>query len=750
MALAMLALSPLAYSTGVPAFEQDWQWPLHQAQCIPFAHLGSEPWNSTGLGAPQSYPEPWLPYAISGSLCAALGPHPALLFYLLILLAVAVCGIAWLARASQFVPASSLCLIAFYIGNPVILNKVHAGHLHFLFSYALLPCFLAGLVDPKTRTRPLLLGTLLGLAGAQQQFLVFGTALGILLGLRLGPTWLLRTGLPALAVALIFTMPQWLLAAYSGSGANLAVYRPLVHWEESQSTPFSAALRFLGYIGGYDSALPSWLQNALWVFPIASLAGAIIAIVRSAQRAWILAGIPAMLMVAGFYGPLAPILRYFVEHTIAFAPFRELYAFEAVVAICYAMLIGCAIQALATSAKFRLSTLPVCLILIATSLSVTAYETKNLPFYTLSREGAMRIDQIAAAPGLTRYLPVPSGLPQSLAGEPHNGLSPFMLPIGEHASALATLSETPIASIVSRQSANRKIPAALLRQLAISYTLSVPGVQQSSAYEPQLKRVLPKLPAAEQKYWQLSTERGERIAWLSGASLDAVERMDGTQVDLNALSVSVNPRQSWARTSLWSNLPAWIYDRPSGIFTTLPQATVILPSHSSVLAGSADGKLSAVGCIYSKAVDAHFSVFDCNGTATFRGTAPIAISEAITGRRIAFVRSLSRADRSLVVVQDRRWQSNLSLQAPPGAILVLRERFDPGWECISCDAIHVRADGYANAWVFPRGVRGSATLMFGPARAYFAALTISFAVLMAALIQLLMLSLQRQKVFRQP
>ncbi len=748
-ALIALALLPLIVANGIPAFEQDWQWPVHPAQCAPYAYLGAQPWNSAGIGNAQSYPAPWLPYVISGSLCSLAGPHAGLSMYLMALLALSGFGIAWLARMCGLSGIATGCAIACYLGNPVLLDKLHAGHLHFLFSYAVLPCFLAAVLDERTRRRPLLLGALLGVAGAQQQFLVFGAGLGFLLGLRHGAGWLVRTGFPALAVALLFTMPQWILAAHTASAANFSAYRPIVHWEESQSVPFSQAVRFLGYIGGYDRALPGWLRAMLWTFPLLALAGAVTTILRRNGRMWILGGCTALLLVVGFYGPLAPMLTFFVERSAAFAAMREFYTFEAVVVLAYTMLIGLGIQGLSSDRHFKLSALPLGVVLIATALCVAAYETRNMPSYLLSHDGASLVNRIASAPGLTRYLPVPSGLPQSVRGNSASGLSPFTLPIGAHASALDTLSETPYASIVAAQNASGQVPAPLLRALGISHVLAIPGVEQSTAYEPQLRSVFPLPASVAQSAWQLTELPAARIAFLPIGSKESIERMDtGTPIDLNAQSRDPNPKRGWARTALWNNLPGWIYDHPSGIFTTLPLVTVSLPAHSSVLAGSADGKLTPAGCRRGQTVDAHFAVFDCDGAATFRGTAPIAVSEAVSGGPIAFFRSTARGVRRLGVVEDRRWRAMLTIEAAPGSVLVLRERYDPGWECANCDAVHARVEGFANAWIFPNGAHGRITLLFEPARIYFAALALSVVVLLAAIIQSLLLYARRRAASR--
>ena len=52
-----------------------------------------------------------------------------------------------------------------------------------------------------------------------------------------------------------------LAATHPDSAAGFSTYRPVIHWEESQSVPLLQAARFLGYIGGYDAALSGWIKR---------------------------------------------------------------------------------------------------------------------------------------------------------------------------------------------------------------------------------------------------------------------------------------------------------------------------------------------------------------------------------------------------------------------------------------------------------------------------------------------------------
>lgn len=677
-----------------------------------------------------------MPYATAGSLCAIAGPHGGLLIYLLLLLVLAAYGMRWLTETLGFSALAVVCSVASYLGSPVVLNKLHAGHLHFIFSYAALPFFLAAVRDQRTAKSPIILGTLLGLASAQQQFFPFGIFLALLLGVHYGWTWYWRTALPAFVFALCVTAPQWILAATHGSSGNLDVYQPLMHWEASQSVPFGQALRFLGYIGGYDLALPQWLRVLTWIFPACAFAGACIAIAYARGRTWVVGAFCALAMVNGLYGPIGPAVAIAMQHSGIVAAFRELYTFEAVVAICYAVLAGILITAITRPAKLGWLTVSIATILVVTSLSVAFFDTRGIPIFQPSSESAAMISRLAAAPGFSRYLQVPSALPQSLLGSRMSGISPFTLPIGSHPSALDTLYETPYSAVVAAQNAGRPISKSWLNALNISDVLTVPDVVQTNNYEPLLNGIFPAVPEGRQSFWSLMHRKAERVELLP--SVTPVEVVRGLTLDLVVQAQNVNPRNGWARTALWNNLPAWIYDRPAGIFTLKNALSLALPDQTSIIAGSATGKLRTSGCIVESRLDAHYSMLQCKGSAMLDAIPPIVVSEAVRGT-IDFFKPA--AGGTIRVLASNLLHVDLDVHAPPNSAIEMRERLDPGWQCLGCDAIQGRAEGYASAWILPRGLNRHVTIAFAPARVYYMALAVSVVALVAAFVNVVLVFL---------
>jgi hypothetical protein len=660
-----------------------------------------------------------------------------------------VLGITWLARSYGLGRAAVAIAITCYLANAVILNELHAGHLHFLFSYALLPFFLAAIRDERTRNRWLLIGSFLGLAGAQQQFFFFALVLGIGLGVRNGGGWLLRTGLPALVVALCFAMPQWILSVTAAG--SYYEFRPLVHWEQSQSVPFTQAVRFLGYIGGYDKILPAWLQASLWIFPLLALAGTAVVFARRRGRLWPLAAICCVLVVNGFDGPLRPLLWFAADHSTLFVAFRELYNLEAIVALSFALLIATAIDQLIRSERLRVTCLAATFVMVIVAGAVAVYSTRGIPWFQISPAGASLIKEIAATPGFERYLPVPSGLPQTLDAQNASGLSPFTLPIGNHPSAVNPLYETPYSSIAAMENSGASLPESMLRRLAISFVLSAPGIKNAINYEPQLRNIFPPVRAARQRLWQLRQVGSKRLTFLPAQRNVQLEFMDYQAMSVLDVNVNqVDPRRGWVHTALWNNLPSWIYDRPAGIFTTLDRLALRVPAHTTVVAGSRSGHIRARGCVSHGRLDEHYLIFDCHGAALLSGTSPVVVSEAFAGNGDHFLTLPRVTAGRLSMLAENRWRIDAFADAAPGALIVLRERFDPGWQCDGCNAQHVRADGFANAWIIRRALHGNIRIIFRPAYYYFAALWLSIGILFAAMVEVSLVAFApRKKVYRQ-
>jgi hypothetical protein len=116
------------------------------------------------------------------------------------------------------------------------------------------------------------------------------------------------------------------------------------------------------------------------------------------------------------------------------------------------------------------------------------------------------------------------------------------------------------------------------------------------------------------------------------------------------------------------------------------------------------------------------------------GDPPIVISQASIDARAAYDRASSGAVGAVRVEVDRPDYLRLRVHAVAGSALVLRDSFDDGWAISIPGTDHVTVDGYANGWVFRRTVDSDVELSYRPARLYFAALALSIAMALAAII----------------
>lgn len=273
---------PLALAPGVPAYQHDWLWPASRWQCASYAWLGFTPWLPNGTGMPAAYPQAWEPYAVAGSACGLFGPHAALCVLLLSIIAVGTISICRLTNALAAVtPAGLGAAVLVFWGNPVILNEVQAGHIFFLWSYALIPAVLELAVRRRGIAHAALYtGAVVALAGAQQQFLAFGILSIVVLVMatykRDDISYLLST----LGCAAAITSPAWILSLVASPMTLFGAQHAQIHWEYAQSAGFADAIRLTGYIGHYDGALPAMSTMALFLSP----AIAAIVLVTQARR----------------------------------------------------------------------------------------------------------------------------------------------------------------------------------------------------------------------------------------------------------------------------------------------------------------------------------------------------------------------------------------------------------------------------------------------------------------------------------
>jgi hypothetical protein len=374
-AFALLAMAclvsvwPILRSGSIPAFQQDWTWPLSRGLSLQWLHAFIGLWDPRGLG--QANPLPWETYAVVLQVAFILifGPSLGLAVWIVALEFGA--GYAcWRMLATLSVPSvwARFTAALFYAAGPVVFTRVAAGHLAYLIAYALLPLvvlFAKQTIENAGLLPSALLGLLVGLSGSQIQFL----AIDWLVVLPLVPVVRRIAGWPArlllaAGVAIAVQLQALLPLAISSTTSLYLAQRALISWEYNNSSPFSAAIVMLGYFTHYyeSHALP-WAQIALYVLAGIAAVGAMIACGRLAAYAYFVATV-GILMTAGLYGPLSGPLIWAFAHSAYFTVFRDLHYFAALTSLGVALLIGLALQ------RFGFAT-PALLLLVMWSVEPT-------------------------------------------------------------------------------------------------------------------------------------------------------------------------------------------------------------------------------------------------------------------------------------------------------------------------------------------------------------------------------------------
>jgi len=742
LVLVALELLPLAEKSGVPAFRQDWVWPAFRSQCSGVASAPFMPWQRHVLGNPPVYPAAWWPSLLSGTLCQSVGPHASVIVVLAIVLVLAGAAMTLFARTLGCTSAGCTIAAAAYVANPLVLNKLEAGHWYYIAGYALFPVIAALAIREKTRTSWLALGAVVGLAAAQPQFLPMALLVLWLFAIIRRRAIDIVTAALASFVALAITAVQWMPAFVIGSTA-FDVLTPLRHWEDSQSVPLSDAFRLLGYIGGYDAQLLApWVKALWWLLPAGALAG--LAASRRSASAWMLAflAVAGALIASGTLGPLAGAIAWTFAHVRAAALYRELYDVLALTALGTCALTGIAVDR-ARLRPARFAAYAGAVVLVAACGAVAVRATAGIPTYDPSVGVRSDAHKISAARDQRRFLPLPNAYPLSETGT-SSGYTPFILSLGSHPSSATGLrAEFPIAYAIGLIRDGRAVQGRdIFQRAGIGFILNLANLHSRfrASLEPALQAlVLPSFDDAPHSSGVEELRGGYRLTVepFSAAPSSLADRYSdvardlrtlagGRQTELWSFNESPDPRVNWARTALWSVLPTWVFAEPPGVFTLRSSAALAAPA-GWLVAGASSGAPESPSCTNALQLDRHFELLRCAPNPVLRGTPPLVVSSITVGGEPAPRIARSGALGFVTLLEMSSWKIRARVRARTGSALVLRDAFDEGWHADISGARHVEVDGYANAWVLPHSLDRVVTIEYDFAASYFIALAISIA-----------------------
>ncbi|MGA8533275.1 MAG: hypothetical protein WB615_04125 [Candidatus Tumulicola sp.] len=413
---------PLLASQTIPAFQQDWAWPLSRPLAWQWLRAFVGLWDPRSMG--QGNALPWQTYAVAVQVAVVMvfGAATGLAAWIGALEFLAACScIAMLDAFGVRSWPARLAAALFYALGPVAFTRIAAGHLAYLLAYALLPLAIA--LGRRTIEHPRImnavaLGVVIGISGCQVQFLVIAWIAVLPLTLlvpREAGWW--RRLLAAAGIALAVQLQALLPLAFGSTPALYAAQPALLSFEYNNSSPFASAPVMLGYFTRYyETHALAGAFDGLYVLLAASIVIAIVAAWRSGLYALALV-VAGTVLTAGLYGPFSSVLAWAFEHAAYFAVFRDLHYFAALTAAGTALALGLALQRLPSF--FSLPCLALVGWIVAPTLAgVELRELLVSPAYVADVLADM---QTAAANGAGRVLWLPAEEPIGPRGAANQG-----------------------------------------------------------------------------------------------------------------------------------------------------------------------------------------------------------------------------------------------------------------------------------------------------------------------------------------
>jgi hypothetical protein len=363
------AVWTVLWSGSVPAFQQDWTWPLARPQALQWMHSFIGLWDDRSLGHANALP--WQTYVVATQTASILvfGPSAGLAVWLCAVLFATACTCTWMLRAfgvTSRVAAFTGAL--FYATTPVVFTRVAAGHLAYLLAYALLPAIVVlarRAIEERRWSTAISLGLAIGFAASQIQFLaiVWLAIVPLAWFVKRTAGWVVR--LAAAAGIAVAVQLQCLLPLVLGSTATpYAAQRALLSFEYNNSSPFADAVVTLGYFTHYyETAAPPWAYGVLYAVVAIAIVLSVAGSRRFGSYALVLFA-AGVVLTAGLYGPLSAILAWAFDSAALFTVFRDLHYFAAITALGVALAIGLAVE------RFRFAALPLLPAIVWTALPV--------------------------------------------------------------------------------------------------------------------------------------------------------------------------------------------------------------------------------------------------------------------------------------------------------------------------------------------------------------------------------------------
>jgi hypothetical protein len=697
-AILLASVWPILRAHSIPAFQQDWLWPLSRPLALRWLQGFAGLWDGRAFGSPNLLA--WQTYVVvvQVALVLAFGSVYGLAIWIVALEGVAAASL--IAMLREFGIRSRLALYgaaALYAFGPVAFTRLQAGHLAYLAAYALLPLcvYLASSLatNPQRRT-VILLGLAFGLACSQIQFAVI-VPLAVAAALPCMPRGRrIARGFATAAAIGVAVQLQAYLPLLLGAAARVYESKPpLLRWETNLSAPPLQAAVLLGYFPHYyETHAPGWIA----VVVAALLASALAIAFARRRRLFACAAIlwvVGALLVSGLDGLLSAPLAWAFSHLTFAGIFRDLNYFSALTSLGICLAVATAIDAFPPAAA---AYLPMVAAIVAPMALGAGIAGIVVP--TAWIDDTLSDARIIAAHGPGRVLWLPSGeqIGPLRASNSGRDIASYEQPSNE---AVAPVNSRELAYAVALLRAGRPqwsrfallgvryaVVRAYLQQAPASQDARIPAGMLEGA-----RRIAHSAYSDVYELPQAATQTNVRLA-RPDAMLFSELRGDANAVLASnavgpALPVSVqsdDPRAGWISSALSSSAPPMLADSIYPYVWTLspqPLAFVVPDGARCVFAASTGGAtLEYAG--RTSIVRGFWKRYDIGGASS-------------PSRAVVRPRGLTAIARQPCDALSR---------TVPRVVVMTQTTYDPTWRAIgphSFDA-PLLANGWATAWSLAR------------------------------------------------
>lgn len=745
-ALALLALWPILFRPGLPAYQQDWSWPFdaHTVLTGAFNHLST--WNPAGLGSPNALASnnvlhllialPAL--VVSGSVAGkvTLGASAALAALLMYFASV---------RIMRAGPLAALAASVLYATLPVFLNKIGAGHVAYWIAYALLPLLLERSVRYAEAPSAKIFAqiALLSIACTLQiQFAVFGLLVVAAGAARGGFRAACMACCASLAGSALILIPTAYAFESSQSYINVLYLPPRLTWENGMSAALPGALWMTKYVVPYFN-MASWPNEIALIVEVA--VALVLAVFASGRRRLMLLFLvlAGLFFTTGTLGPAAAFWKYAFTHWPAATVFRETYNANALLALAYGL-------GIAASTRFRFMPLIALICAMVTALPLflggVARAVPNVTFPQQVQEQRMLT---GFAEG--RVVSTPFDSPMLLENRGPGGLDIGAVSDDRHPAMTEYPTLFPLTVYSLTQCYCEPWFTQAMRHAGVTGMLLRPHMSSADLTR---QHVAPFQPTTVQAR---TVSKSEPLVSFATRAIEQPLSFDALY-DANTAGLTSpagplpqsggspaialpspdrrqdDPRLNWVSIARWYAYSADPHASAAYGVATVSRAPLTIQAGAGpwyVLYAAVkplDVRIGRAHRVLAAAAHPRWALLPGGGIVTFTGR-----DGKATVFRLARGSSRIPAGRYTGVhierySRTRPWRVDLDVTPAAGtALLIFRERYSPEWRVEGAQVLwHGVADGYANAFVLANAGR-DLHIIYSPQHGFFVLTYISWA-----------------------